>query len=68
MLQKQVPKLCTFRLICEKINSAEEYYDDYCNSDNAKAMNSIRYTLSGILIVIILIISFDIYRILNINK
>ncbi|CAD8126611.1 unnamed protein product [Paramecium sonneborni] len=54
------------RNICQYISYEKEYYQSYCY-DNSM-MNIIRYVLSSILIFIILLMFFDIYRIFKIKK
>ncbi|CAK87287.1 unnamed protein product (macronuclear) [Paramecium tetraurelia] len=52
--------------ICSNLSYQEKYHDVYCY--NTSTMNIIRYVLSSILIFIILLMFFDIYRIIKIKN
>ncbi|CAD8178393.1 unnamed protein product [Paramecium octaurelia] len=52
--------------ICSNLSYQEKYHDVYCY--NTSTMNIIRYLLSSILIFIILLMFFDIYRIIKIKN
>ncbi|CAD8086535.1 unnamed protein product [Paramecium primaurelia] len=54
------------RYICSNLSYQEKYHDTYCY--NTSTMNIIRYVLSSILIFIILLMFFDIYRIIKIKN